>query len=83
MFFVLVLGCAQNSEKRDTSELYEKSQAVDEIIKRSGTKLDPESDMELKDAKNRLNIKIFNLEKKYEGILVIYLVFDKSFLSAN
>jgi len=54
MFFVLVLGCAQNSEKRDTSELYEKSQAVDEIIKRSGTKLDPDSDIALKDAKNRL-----------------------------
>ena len=26
----------------------------------------------IKDAKNRLNIKIFNLEKKYEDILVIF-----------
>tara|TARA_B100000676_G_C17653039_1_gene617548 strand:- start:429 stop:599 length:171 start_codon:yes stop_codon:yes gene_type:complete len=31
----------------------------------------------IKDAKNKLNIKIFNLEKKYEDILIIYLVFDK------
>ena len=54
MFFILIIGCTQNSEKRDTSELYEKSQAVDEIIKRSGTKLDPDSDIALKDAKNRL-----------------------------
>ena len=30
--------------------------------------------------KNKLNIKIFNLEKKYENILVIYLVFDKQIL---
>ena len=33
----------------------------------------------IKDAKNKLNIKIFNLEKKYEDILVI-LVFDKKIL---
>jgi len=34
----------------------------------------------IKDAKNKLNIKIFNLEKKYEDILIINLVFDKQIL---
>ena len=55
---LIITGCAknndENSEKRDTSELYEKSQAVDAIIKRSGTKLDPDSPEALEDAKNRL-----------------------------
>jgi len=56
-FFICVsiLGCSNNDrEKKDTSDLYAKSAQVDEIIKRSGTKLDPDSDMALRDAENRL-----------------------------
>ena len=51
----LIIGCARNSgEKKDNSDLYAQSMARDAIIKRSGTKLDPDSDMALADAENRL-----------------------------
>tara|TARA_Y100000590_G_C15502346_1_gene932122 strand:- start:340 stop:921 length:582 start_codon:yes stop_codon:yes gene_type:complete len=54
----LIVSCARNSsedsEEKDTSELYSKSQQIDEIIKRSGTKLDPDSEIALSDAENRL-----------------------------
>tara|TARA_B100001123_G_scaffold369626_1_gene431414 strand:+ start:49 stop:654 length:606 start_codon:yes stop_codon:yes gene_type:complete len=55
LMLFLVFSCGSNSgEEKDNSDLYAKSQQVDEIIKRSGTKLDPDSDMALADAENRL-----------------------------
>tara|TARA_B100000579_G_scaffold402527_1_gene385831 strand:- start:463 stop:1056 length:594 start_codon:yes stop_codon:yes gene_type:complete len=55
LFFLIILGCSGNdADKKDNSELYAKSQQVDAIIKRSGTKMDPDNPMALKDAENRL-----------------------------
>ena len=55
LLFASFVGCSNNDgEKRDTSELYAKSSQVDEIIKRSGTKMDPDNPRSLADAENRL-----------------------------
>lgn len=64
IIFLLLLGslisCAsEKKEKKDNSELYAKSQQVDEILKRSGTALglgknDKVDARALKDAENRL-----------------------------
>ncbi len=55
LLFASFVGCSNNDgEKKDTSELYAKSAQVDEIIKRSGTKMDPDNPRSLADAENRL-----------------------------
>ena len=55
LFIFCVLACSKNDgEKKDTSDLYAKSSQIDEIIKRSGTKFDPDNPKTLSDAENRL-----------------------------
>ncbi len=55
LFALYLTGCAkETSEKKDTSDLYAKSAQIDEIIKRSGTKFDPDNPKTLADAENRL-----------------------------
>ncbi len=56
LLFVLYLGgCAKDdSDEKDNSDLYAQSSQVDEIIKRSGTKMDPDNPKTMADAENRL-----------------------------
>jgi len=56
---ILISSCASNGEKKDTSELYAKSQTRGAIIERSGTTMGGDGsqasrDLRIQDAENRL-----------------------------
>jgi len=56
---ILISSCASNGEKKDTSELYAKSQTRGAIIERSGTTMGGDAtqasrDLRIQDAENRL-----------------------------
>ena len=57
-FCLIVTSCSGDKEKKDTSELWSKSQATQDIIERSGTQLDTSTaedrQLALTDAENRL-----------------------------
>ena len=72
---------AYRYDEQEVIEMFKDAREYKSIRQSAGFSLSKKLDQALiKDAKNKLNIKIFNLEKKYENILVIYLVFEKQIL---